>query len=35
MAYTNMTISGTPNAGARNANYTAPRTLGLGLQANF
>lgn len=35
MAYTNLTVSGTPNAGHRTASYIAPRTYGVGVQLSF
>lgn len=34
-AYTNITVSGTPNAGHRAASYIPPRTYGLGVQMDF
>lgn len=34
-AYTNVTVSGTPNAGHRTASYIPPRTYGLGAQLDF
>jgi iron complex outermembrane receptor protein len=34
-AYTNITVSGTPNAGHRAASYIPPRTVGLGVQIDF
>lgn len=35
LAYTNITVSGTPNAGQRAASYIAPRTVGLGVQLDL
>jgi len=35
VAYTSMTTSGTPNAGARSVTYTPPRTFGIGVSLDL